>query len=160
MRIGIVGAGGAGLTAAWLLSEAHDARLMPANRQYWSVVNTRYDGHYSANTIWKGWQSRQPIFKSWVTYVARLPEPLYGVTTFDHPSVTASYFDAQKQLIGRQGQGRVWLAGLYLHDVDCHESAILSAVRVAQKLAPGAARLRKLLGADTGAISHLSSAGL
>jgi predicted NAD/FAD-binding protein len=123
-----------------------DARLMPANRQHWSVVNTRYDGRHSANTVWKGWRSRQPIFKSWVTYEARRPEPLYGVVTFDHPSVTASYFEAQKQLAGRQGQNRVWLAGMYMHDVDCHESAILSAVQVAQKLAPHAARLEQLLG--------------
>lgn len=28
-----------------------DARLMPAKRQHWSVVNTRYDGTYSANTV-------------------------------------------------------------------------------------------------------------
>jgi len=125
-----------------------DARLMPANRQHWSVVNTRYDGHYSANTVWKGWRSRQPIFKSWVTYEARLPEPLYGVATFDHPSVTASYFEAQKQLVRRQGQNRVWLAGMYMHDVDCHESAILSAVQVARKLAPNATRLKQLVGAD------------
>jgi len=126
-----------------------DARLMPANRQHWSVVNTRYDGRHSANTIWKGWKSRQPIFKSWVTYEARLPEPLYGVATFDHPCVTASYFEAQKELVRRQGQNRVWLAGMYMHDVDCHESAIQSAANVARRLAPNAARLKQLLGADT-----------
>jgi predicted NAD/FAD-binding protein len=123
-----------------------DARLMPANRQHWSVVNTRYDGHYSANTIWKGWKSREPIFKSWVTYEARLPEPLYGLATYDHPTVNASYFAAQKELARWQGHNQIWLAGMHMHDVDCHESATLSAVNVARKLAPNAARLKQLAG--------------
>ena len=126
-----------------------DARLMPANRQHWSVVNTRYDGHYSANTVWKSWRSREPIFKSWVTYEARLPEPLYGVATYDHPVVNAAYFEAQKQLARWQGQAQIWLAGMYMHDVDCHESAILSAVHVARQLAPQASRLKQLVGLQT-----------
>jgi predicted NAD/FAD-binding protein len=126
-----------------------DARLMPANRQHWSVVNTRYDGRYSANTVWKGWRSREPIFKSWVTYEARLPEPLYGVATYDHPMVNTSYFATQKELAHWQGHNQIWLAGMHMHDVDCHESAILSAVSVARNLAPNAARLKQLAGVQS-----------
>lgn len=130
-----------------------DSRLMPANRQHWSVVNIRYDGRYSANTVWKGWRSREPIFKSWVTYAARLPEPLYALATYEHPLVNASYFSAQRELAHGHGQNQVWLAGMYMHDVDCHESAVLSAVNVAQKLAPHAARLNQLAAVQT-AESH------
>ena len=122
-----------------------DLRLMPAQRRHWSVANLRHDGRYCATTIWKGWKSRAPIFKSWVTYEARLPEPLYGVATFDHPKVNASYFQAQKRLAPCQGQQQVWLAGMHTTDVDCHESAIMSAVNVARRLAPRSARLRQLL---------------
>src|SRR5205085_5348788 len=80
-----------------------DARLMPSNRQHWSVVNTRYDGRHSANTIWKGWKSRQPIFRSWITFEAHPPEPLYAVANFEHPKVNAAYFDAQPHLAAMQG---------------------------------------------------------
>lgn len=123
-----------------------DARLMPADRRYWSVVNTRYDGTYSANTVWKGWKSRTPIFRSWVTFEPRLPEPLYALVQFDHPKVNAAYFRAQKELTPLQGQGQLWLAGAYLHDIDSHESAVLSAVNVARRLSPASARLRQLVG--------------
>jgi predicted NAD/FAD-binding protein len=122
-----------------------DARLMPADRRHWSVVNTRYDGRYSANTVWKGWKSRQPIFRSWVTFEPHMPEPLYALAHFDHPKVNAAYFDAQPRLAAAQGRQQLWLAGAYLQDVDCHESAILSAVSIARRLAPHSARLRQLV---------------
>ena len=122
-----------------------DARLMPADRKHWSVVNTRYDGHHSANTIWKGWKTRQPVFRSWVTFEPHLPEPLYAQAHFEHPKVNAAYFDAQPRLAAAQGRQQLWLAGAYLQDVDCHESAILSAVNIARRLAPHSARLRQLM---------------
>jgi predicted NAD/FAD-binding protein len=124
-----------------------DARLMPAKREHWSVVNTRYDGRHSANTVWKGWKSREPIFRSWVTFEPHLPEPLYAVAHFEHAKVNAHYFGAQPRLAALQGRGQLWLAGAYLQDVDCHESAILSAVTIAQRLAPHSARLRQLTNA-------------
>jgi predicted NAD/FAD-binding protein len=123
-----------------------DARLMPADRRHWSVVNTRYDGRYSANTVWKSWKSRQPIFRSWVTFEPQLPEPLYALAEYDHAKVNAAYFAAQPRLAALQGRQGLWLAGAYLQDVDCHESAIRSAVDIARRLAPNAARLRQLVG--------------
>jgi uncharacterized protein len=122
-----------------------DARLMPVNRRHWSVVNTRYNGRHSANTVWKGWKSRQPIFRSWVTFEAQLPEPLYAVARYDHAKVNAAYMDAQPRLAALQGRGRLWLAGAYLQDIDSHESAIRSAVDVARRLAPDSGRLRQLI---------------
>jgi predicted NAD/FAD-binding protein len=123
-----------------------DPRLMPADRRCWSVVNIRYDGRYSANTVWKGWKSRSPIFRSWVTYEARPPEPLYALATFEHSKVDARYFDAQPRLAAAQGRRGLWLAGAYLRGVDSHESAILSAIDVARRLAPHSARLTQLVG--------------
>jgi predicted NAD/FAD-binding protein len=118
---------------------------MPRQRRHWSVVNTRFDGAHSANTVWKRWKTgARPVFKSWVTYEDCLPQPLYALRTYAHPKVTRAYFEAQRALQAMQGQDQVWLAGMYTHDVDCHESAVLSAVRVAHRLAPGTARLRAL----------------
>lgn len=123
-----------------------DARLMPADRRHWSVVNTRYDGRTSCNTIWKGWKSSKPIFRSWVTFEPKLPEPLYALAEFEHAKVNAAYFDAQPRLAASQGRQGLWLAGTYLQDIDSHESAILSAVGIARRLAPTSARHRQLVG--------------
>lgn len=122
-----------------------DQRLMPADKKKWSVVNIRYDGVHSSTTVWKQWRSPTPIFKSWITYDHQLPDPLYALLTYDHPKVNRAYFDAQHSLLPIQGQDNLWFAGMYTNDVDCHESAITSSVRIAQRLTPDAPRLKQLL---------------
>lgn len=122
-----------------------DTRLMPADRSAWSVVNVRWDGRYSHNTVWGPWHERE-VFRSWVTFSETLPKPLYAVATYEHGKVTPDYFDAQRRLAPLQGQGGVWLAGLYTAGADSHESAVRSAVTVARALAPGSARLAALGG--------------
>jgi predicted NAD/FAD-binding protein len=118
-----------------------DRRLMPADRRHWGVINIRHDGRHSQSTIWRAWRSRQPVFKSWITYEERLPEPLYSLATYWHPRIDAGYFQTQRELCQFQGRGNLWLAGMYTHDVDCHESAVVSGINVARRLAPGSARL-------------------
>jgi predicted NAD/FAD-binding protein len=127
-----------------------DARWMPADRRFWSVVNTRAQGRLSANTVWKPWKSRAPLFRSWVTHAPALPEPLYALVRFDHAQVNAAYFEAQPRLAALQGRQQLWLAGAYLDGVDSHESAILSAAGVARRLAPSAGRLQALLAEPEG----------
>jgi predicted NAD/FAD-binding protein len=58
--------------------------------------------------------------------------------------VDAAYFGAQKALQPYQGINNLWLAGIYMHDIDCHESAVVSGIKVAQALAPNSPRLRQL----------------
>ncbi|MHB8626784.1 MAG: FAD-dependent oxidoreductase [Aggregatilineales bacterium] len=122
-----------------------DRRLMPANEDHWSVVNTRYTATHSSNTVWKKWKSKKPIFRSWVTYDAEMPSALYQVRTYDHPKVNLNYYRAQRNLVPLQGEHNLWLAGLYMHDIDCHESALMSAVKIVQKLDPQSENLRKLM---------------
>lgn len=122
-----------------------DHRLMPANRDHWSVINTRYEGTHSSNTIWKAWKSKRPIFRSWVTYDAELPSDLHIVRTYLHPKINLNYFRAQQNLVAQQGEHNLWLAGLYMHDIDCHESALLSAVNIAQVLDPQSSNLQRLM---------------
>jgi uncharacterized protein len=121
-----------------------DRRLMPAEEKYWSVVNLRYDGRYCQNTVWKQWKSARPIFRSWVTFDATMPDSLYTVVNYEHVKINLSYYQAQKNLIALQGRNQLWLAGLYMHDIDCHESAILSAVNIARKINPQSLNLQKL----------------
>ena len=119
---------------------------MPPRVEHWSVVNIRYDGCHSQNTVWRRWKSRKPIFKSWITYEEKPPNPLYATATYAHPKVNAHYFRAQAGLAEMQGENGLWLAGMYTNDIDCHESAIVSALRVAEALAPESARLKQLTG--------------
>jgi len=86
------------------------------------------------------------VFKSWVTYDDELPQPLYATATYQHGLIDTTYFDAQRQLRPLQGRHGVSLAGLYTADADSHESAIRSAVAVAERLAPDSPRLARLRG--------------
>jgi predicted NAD/FAD-binding protein len=121
-----------------------DRRWMPADEKYWAVANTRYDGKHAQNTIYHAGASRLPIFRSWVTFDTELPESLYAVTTYEHPKVNLAYYQAQHNLLPLQGRDNLWLAGLYMHDIDCHESAIRSAVNIAQQLDPTSPALKVL----------------
>ena len=113
-----------------------DRRLMPRDESAWSIVNARSDGEHSSLSIWNP-DRALPIFKSWVTYDERMPEPLYALVTYQHGKITPAYFDAQRRLSALKGSHGIWLAGLYTDDADSHESAVRSAVTVAEALAPG-----------------------
>jgi predicted NAD/FAD-binding protein len=120
-----------------------DRSLMPRGEREWSVVNARWDGAHSALSIWDP-SHGLPVFKSWVSFDQRLPEPLYALASYRHGSIDLDYFDAQQRLTHLQGEHGLWLAGLYTDDADSHESAIRSAISVGRGLAPGSARLRLL----------------
>lgn len=120
-----------------------DRRLMPHDERAWSVVNVRTDAAHSSLSIWSPSRGVD-VFKSWVTYDDELPQPLYATATYRHGLIDTEYFDAQRRLRPLQGRHGVSLAGLYTADADSHESAILSAVAVAQRLAPDSPRLARL----------------
>jgi uncharacterized protein len=121
-----------------------DRRVMPARERHWSIVNFGWDGAHSMLTVWRGPRGHAPVFRSWVTHHDRPLESLYLTRTYEHPMPTPAYFRAQAALAARQGEDGLWLAGLYTTDVDCHESAIVSAVDVARRLDPGAPNLARL----------------
>jgi predicted NAD/FAD-binding protein len=132
-----------------------DTRFMPMNKEDWRVVNVRYNGIESATTVYKEWLSppENPIFKSWITYDVRSPydrgntrpDPLYYLVEYQHPKADLAYYQTQKALACLQGLRNLWFAGNYTYDNDSHESAILSAARVAEKMAPHSSRLARLL---------------
>ena len=127
-----------------------DRRFMPKNGADWSVANIRYDGTNSALTICKPLMKEIPIFRSWITFAIGVPEsnampqPLYDLKHFYHPKVNQDYFNAQKAIAKLQGIDNCWIAGFYTQDVDSHNSAILSAINIAKKLAPTSERLLAL----------------
>lgn len=128
-----------------------DSRFMPENKSDWSVVNINYDGNEALITVHKPWKGSQPLFRSWITHKSHklnrdmLPEPLYALEQFYHQKVTPAYFKAQRELTSIQGLHNIWFVGHYTHDIDSHESAVVSALNVAQRLAPESDRLALFL---------------
>lgn len=125
-----------------------DKRLMPRNPNDWSIANIAFDGKHSALTVCKPHMKDLGIYRSWITYRIKdqlqeheLPEPLYAVKHFYHPKPNPAYFETQKQILKSSGHKNLWIAGFYTTDVDSHNSAILSAISIAKKLAPTSKRL-------------------
>jgi uncharacterized protein len=125
-----------------------DQSFMPKNKSDWSVTNVWYDGKKSAITVYKSWKSATPIFRSWLLYNGnkeKLPKPIYALEHFHHQKVTPLYFQMQNELQKYQGIDNLWLAGAYMHDIDSHESAIVSALKVVEQLAPNSERFKMLV---------------
>jgi len=129
-----------------------DERFMPPDRDDWRVVNIRFDGKQSANTIYKKWLSNSPVFKSWITYDVEIPgeknpspSHLYALAVYKHPIADLTYYHVQNALAMVQGNRNLWFAGNYTHDNDSHESAIVSAVKIGERLAPSSSRLKAIL---------------
>jgi predicted NAD/FAD-binding protein len=121
-----------------------DESIMPRDRKSWSVANLRRTAEGAAFTVWKPWLSPTPLFRSWVTGENRVLRNEHGRFRFRHPIGNGKYYAAQTVSRALQGQDNIWFAGSYVHDNDCHESAIASAVTVARALAPRTDRLKLL----------------
>lgn len=117
-----------------------DKRFMP-DKKNWSVANVYNDGINSMLTIYKDKDLKIPVFRSWVFKDSIYPDKLYAIKKYKHAKPNIKYFEAQKALEELQGKNNLWIAGLYTHDIDSHESAIVSAIKIAQKLAPESDRL-------------------
>ncbi|MDX6292029.1 MAG: uncharacterized protein QOH50_1104 [Kribbellaceae bacterium] len=127
-----------------------DPVYMHPDKTKWASYNARNDGAYCEASMWYGAIQDQvkglPIFKSWTTHRRETPTPSQVLATADywHPNITPGFINAQKSLNTIQGQNGIWFAGTHTYDVDSQESALVSACKVAQGLAPGTARLTAL----------------
>lgn len=129
-----------------------DKRLMPENPENWSIANIAFDGKHSALTICKPHMKEMDVYRSWIRYQIQgqlkeheLPTPLYALKFFYHPKPNPAYFETQKILAQTLGQNNLWIAGFYTTSIDSHNSAILSAIAIAKKLAPRSKRLVYLM---------------
>lgn len=120
-----------------------DPSFMPKNRKDWSVVNVINKGLYADSTIWHGWDTDSNIFCSYLS-PGDDPKDVHHISEWWLPCETPAFFKAQKDLAKVQGQGNVWFGGDYTRDIGSHEDALVSAVRIASKLAPDSARLKKM----------------
>jgi predicted NAD/FAD-binding protein len=86
------------------------------------------------------------LWKSWITHRARPNEVLFE-TEFRHMLPTAATIRAQDRLALLQGLDGIWFAGGYLYPYDTQETAVRSALRVAQGLHVTSTRSQALLAA-------------
>jgi uncharacterized protein len=121
-----------------------DPTYMPARRRDWSGFNVLSDGPSEEGSMWFGGYRGVDVFKSWVTH--RREQPRDVVATFDyrHAHETPDFARAQTDLAAVQGDSNLWFAGTHTVDVASQESALMSAVAVAKRLAPESKNLARL----------------
>lgn len=123
-----------------------DPAFMPPRRADWSHINLFDEGDHAWMTDWSGWRHGLPVFRTWMPPRRPPPAPLYCRRRFHHLIMTPENILLQRRIAALQGRAGIWIVGMYAVDVDNHESALLSAVPLAQALAPESPNLRRLLG--------------
>jgi hypothetical protein len=138
-----------------------DPVYMFPNERYWTAYNAQNwtgpdapDGGACGASMYYGgmYGSSLPeyegvsLFKSWTSNRSVQPDPAAVLfqETYQHPNIVPGTAAAQQQLAGYQGQQNLWFAGSYTYDVDSQENALVSAIRIAQRLAPAAPNLQRL----------------
>jgi len=129
--------------------EFHDARLAlhtdpiyaPANPDYWSFFNAQIHGNFCEASMWMADVLADPqpataakLWKSWITHRSQQPSQVLATSQFRHMLPTPATLHAQTDLLALQGQGGIWFAGGYTRQYDSQETALVSAIDVAQKI--------------------------
>jgi predicted NAD/FAD-binding protein len=122
-----------------------DASFMPPNRRDWASLHYVFEPNGRVFlTEWCGWHARRDVFRTWLLPGRTPPRGVRERFAFQHLVVTPDSLALQRQLATHQGQGGLWFAGMYVTDVDTHESSLVSALDVARKLVPNSRNLRAL----------------
>ncbi|MCA9544715.1 MAG: FAD-dependent oxidoreductase [Myxococcales bacterium] len=119
-----------------------DPRFMPRRRRHW--CNANFDLTLDARprtTIWSGRATGLPVFRTWLRPGEDPPPSTSHLAEYRHVAMVPEHLHRQARIAALQGDGGVWAAGMYTAGVDNHESALRSALRVAERLAPGAERV-------------------
>lgn len=122
-----------------------------ADPMYRSFLNAVRDGGYCQVSMRlsdgvRGVTPEAEIYKSWSTYRDRESAAPLGSAEYRHILLDGGTLAGQQALDGLQGQDGIWFAGAWTQPFDAQETALLSAMRVAEALAPGGARLAALTG--------------
>jgi predicted NAD/FAD-binding protein len=130
---------------------------MPEDRRMWSAYNPSITGGHCEASVWYGALNRtlpdgsaMNLWKSWASARAIEPGGLLHAAEYKHPLHTPDYVRAQAEIAARQGRRNVWFAGSWTQDIDLQETALRSAMALAQRLAPRAQNLARLLAKAAG----------
>lgn len=122
-----------------------DRALMPAHRRLWA--NANFDLSTTARprtTVWSGARTGAEVFRTWLRPGEAPPPSTQHVAEYRHVVVDPDHPARQARLAALQGRCGLFAAGMYTTGIDSHESAVRSALRVGQHLAPDTERVRWL----------------
>jgi predicted NAD/FAD-binding protein len=139
--------------------EYFDSRLLihtdPAyahhDRSNWASYNAGIRGRQCEGSVWYGaLHPKLPsgrtvdVFKSWATRRRVDPARILFERRFQHPVINRSAIQAARELRRHQGRHGLYFSGQYTTGFDAQESAVYSAMKVAESLAPASPTLRSL----------------
>ncbi len=147
------------VTAALSAYQYFDSRILihtdPAyvdpDRGDWAAYNAEVDGVECEGSVWYG--ALDPplasgatidVFKSWAERRPAEPKQILAGRRFQHPLLTESWLQAARALQLLQGQAGLYFSGVYTTGFDLQESAVYSAMKVSESLAPSSPTLTSL----------------
>lgn len=120
-----------------------DASYMPARPHHWGASNFSLTRHERPRTtVWTGRPTKTRLFRTWLRPGESVPPTTSHVAEYRHILCTTEHPKRQAALARLQGSHGVWAAGMYSDGIDNHESALRSALKVAQRIAPEAERVK------------------
>jgi predicted NAD/FAD-binding protein len=128
-----------------------DPAYMPRDRGDWSAYNAGVRGLECEGSAWLGALQEESapgasvqVFKSWATRRRADPRHILLARGFKHPLISRSTIAAARALRPLQGRHGLYFSGHYTTGMDLQESALYSAMKVAEELAPGSRTLASL----------------
>jgi uncharacterized protein len=120
-----------------------DPAYVQRNRRNWEVYNAGVRGRQCEGSVWYGALHRKlpsgqsvDVFKSWAERRRAEPGQILLERRFKHPHITREAVQAARALGPLQGRDGLHFSGVYTTGFDSQESAIYSAMNVAETLAP------------------------
>ena len=111
------------------------------NPEYWSFFNAQIQNGYCEASMWLKDVLAEPtpetaakVWKSWATHRLQQPAQILAQSQFRHMLPTPATLHAQNHLLALQGQSDIWFAGGYTRPYDSQETALVSAIDVAERL--------------------------
>jgi predicted NAD/FAD-binding protein len=128
-----------------------DPSVMPADERDWCMHNAAVDGDTCEATFWLGAYRRDPVtgapvrlFKSWATHRPIAPESIRAERTFHHLLLTPEAVRSAADLGTWQGRDGLFFAGHFTRVTDLQETALESAIEVAEALDADSPNLQAL----------------
>ena len=128
-----------------------DAAYVHRDRSNWGAYNAGVDGLECEGSAWLGALQEQSasgatvhVFKSWAQRRRSDPKHILLERRFRHPVISRSTIKAARALRPLQGRKGLYFSGQYTTGMDLQESALYSAMKVAEALAPASQTLASL----------------
>ncbi|HET6284523.1 MAG TPA: FAD-dependent oxidoreductase [Polyangia bacterium] len=128
-----------------------DAAYVHRDHSNWAAYNAGVDGLECEGSAWLGaLHEKLPsggtidVFKSWAQRRRADPTQILLERQFKHPLISGTTIQAARALRPLQGRNGLYFSGQYTTGMDLQESAVYSAMKVAEMLAPGSQTLASL----------------